>query len=489
MRQTLKIGCAKEPYHTGYVDRERPPRVRGAVIFLRVTAGNGDTVTEKRVVSIGLSVPRKEGRQMGFRIYYDGLNLALQRGTGIATYTRMLMNEARDLGHSVGAVYTVPTPPAKNTALREISFYDPYHVELSGLLERWIDVRDQLRSFFGIEPVRVEQTGIVITDNFRRSMPTHDDIFAARHLFGRARWHFLKTRGFVNLKFDPQPDIFHCTYQMPLLCKSACNVYTIHDLVPLRLPFATRDNKRLAYRLLQGVAAKADHIVTVSENSKNDIMKYLGVEENRITNTYQSVEFPREYVERSSDVVAYPSCVGNLPLVLVTFGGWRNEGEVALIERRLEQEGAGRGIKRRIYRLDYVSLLMLVTIIRGACALIFPSLYEWFGLPVLEAMLLGTPVVTSGVSSLPEVAGDAALLVNPYEVDEIARAIGKIVEDADLRSELSARGRTQAAVFSVERYRGRVAQLYERFGTFPVAPDQNVTPLPIKGLGRNNRID
>jgi glycosyltransferase involved in cell wall biosynthesis len=459
---------------------------------------------------------------MGLRIYYDGLNLALQRGTGIATYTRILMNEARDLGHSVSAVYSVPTPPAKNTALREISFYDPCHAELSRLLERWIDVRDQLRSFFGIEPVRVEQTGIVITDNFRRSMPTHDNIFAARHLFGRARWHFLKTRRFVNLKFDPQPDIFHCTYQMPLLCKSACNVYTIHDLVPLRLPFATRDNKRLAYRLLQGVAAKADHIVTVSENSKNDIMKYLGVEENRITNTYQSVEFPREYVERSTDVVAeelqgsfgleygkyllfygalepkknvgrlidaYLSSGVNLPLVLVTSGGWGNEDEVASIERRREQERAGRGIRRRIYRLDYVSLLMLVTIIRGACALIFPSLYEGFGLPVLEAMLLGTPVVTSGVSSLPEVAGDAALLVNPYEVDEIARAIGKIVEDADLRSELSARGRTQAAVFSVERYRGRVAQLYERFGTFPVAPDQNVTPLPIKGLGRNNRID
>lgn len=64
---------------------------------------------------------------MGLRIYYDGLNLALQRGTGIATYTRMLMNKARDLGHSVSAVYSVPIPPAKNPALREISFYDPHH--------------------------------------------------------------------------------------------------------------------------------------------------------------------------------------------------------------------------------------------------------------------------------------------------------------------------------------------------------------------------
>jgi glycosyltransferase involved in cell wall biosynthesis len=431
---------------------------------------------------------------MGLRIYYDGLNLALQRGTGIATYTRLLMNKARDLGHSVSAVYSVPTPPAKNPALREISFYDPHHAaEVSRLGWRWLDARDQFRSLFGIQPVRVEQTNVVITDNFRSRMPEHDNIFAARNLFGSARWHFLKTRRFVNLKFDTQPDIFHCTYQMPLRSTSARNVYTIHDLVPLRLPFTTEDNKKFTYRLLQKVAAKADHIVTVSENSKLDIMKYLGVEEGRITNTYESVEFPCDCVEKSSDVVAeelqgslgleygkyllfygalepkknvgrlidaYFSSGVNLPLVLVTSGGWGNEGEIALIERQREQARANRRIKRRIYRLDYVSLPTLVSIIRGARALIFPSLYEGFGLPVLEAMLLGTPVVTSRVSSLPEVAGDAALLVNPYEVGEIARAIGKIAEDADLRTELSARGRVQAKVFSIERYRERVGQLY-----------------------------
>jgi glycosyltransferase involved in cell wall biosynthesis len=244
---------------------------------------------------------------------------------------------------------------------------------------------------------------------------------------------------------------------------------------------------------LQKVATKADHIVTVSENSRNDIIKFLGVDEHRITNTYQSVEFPSECVEKATDVIAeelqgsfgleygkyllfygalepkknvgrlidaYFSSGVKLPLVLAASGGWGNEAEIALIERQREQERTDRRIRRRIYRLDYVSLPMLVSIIRGACALIFPSLYEGFGLPVLEAMLLGTPVVTSSVSSLPEVAGDAALLVNPYEVSDIARAIGQIVEDADLRAELTARGRVQANVFSVERYRERVGQLY-----------------------------
>lgn len=398
---------------------------------------------------------------MGLRIYYDGLNLALQHGTGIATYTRMLMNYARDSGHSVGAVYAVPTPLSKNAALREISFYDPHHAAtLSKWGGLWVDARDQFRTlFFDIEPVRVEETGIVITDNFRSRMPVHDSIFAVRGLFGNANWHFRKTRRFTNLKFDTQPDIFHCTYQLPLCCKSACNVVTIHDLVPLRLPFATQDNKRFTYRLLQDVAAKADHIVTVSENSKKDIMEYLGVEEHRITNTYESVEFPPDCVEKSTDLIAaelegalgleygkyllfygalepkknvarlidaYFSSGVKLPLVLVTSGGWGNEAEVALIERRGEQERFNEQIKQHIYRLDYVSRPMLVTLIRGACALIFPSLYEGFGLPVLEAMQLGTPVVTSRVASLPEVAGDAALLVNPYEVSDIARESGRL---------------------------------------------------------------
>jgi glycosyltransferase involved in cell wall biosynthesis len=105
---------------------------------------------------------------------------------------------------------------------------------------------------------------------------------------------------------------------------------------------------------------------------------------------------------------------------------------------------------------------MLVTLIRGARAVVFPSLYEGFGLPVLESMLLGTPVVTSRTSSLPEIAGDAALYVNPYETDDIARAIKTITADAGLRAELSERGRAQAELFSVARYRDRVAALYDQ---------------------------
>jgi glycosyltransferase involved in cell wall biosynthesis len=155
----------------------------------------------------------------------------------------------------------------------------------------------------------------------------------------------------------------------------------------------------------------------------------------------------------------------DVPLVLVAGEGWHNEAETTLLDELRENEPRSPGLnrprlRRRVRRFRYVRPSTLITLIRGARAIVFPSLYEGFGLPVLEAMTLGTPVVTSRESSLPEIAGDAALLVNPYDADDIARAITTIVNDADLRAELSRRGRSQAAKFSVERYRERVEALY-----------------------------
>jgi glycosyltransferase involved in cell wall biosynthesis len=150
----------------------------------------------------------------------------------------------------------------------------------------------------------------------------------------------------------------------------------------------------------------------------------------------------------------------DVPLVLVVAGGWQNEAEMKLLAEQSETNGSPNRSRRRIHRLDYVSFPTLVTLIRGARAVVFPSLYEGFGLPVLESMVLGTPVVASGESSLPEIAGDAALLVDPYDTEQIARGITTIVNDGDLRAELSRRGRAQAAKFSIDRYRERVEALY-----------------------------
>ncbi len=433
---------------------------------------------------------------MSRRIYFDGLNLSLERGTGIATYTRMLAQVVRDLGQEIGVVYGLPQRPAKNLLLREISFFDTREGPPVVFPKQvWDAICDLLRSPLGVQPSVVNLTGTVITDQFQDRLPLQDHMFVARNLFANARRYFSVSGRFTQLTFDTAPDIFHCTYQLPLHAKRACNVYTIHDLVPLRLPFTTLDNKRLTYRLLRKIAAEADHIVTVSENSKRDIIQLLGVEEERVTNTYEAVEFPRELAERPDDLVAeqlrgsygldlqeyllfygalepkknvgrlidaYMLSAVDIPLVITGAVGWGNKTEAKMLEE-LRAGGHGQG-SRRIHHFEYVSIPMLVTLIRGARAVLFPSLYEGFGLPVLEAMLLGTPVVTSRTSSLPEIAGDAALYVNPYDIDSIAEAIKTITADEGLRIELSRRGRVQAGLFSVARYRERVASLYERIG-------------------------
>ena len=183
----------------------------------------------------------------------------------------------------------------------------------------------------------------------------------------------------------------------------------------------------------------------------------------RFGGTAAYVVEPKKNVGRL--VEAYLASSVDVPLVLVAGEGWQNEQEATLLEEvsdnsPLLTESNRSRLKRRVCRFRYMRSSNLVTLIRGARAVVFPSLYEGFGLPVLEAMVLGTPVVTSRESSLPEVAGEAALLVDPYNADDIARAITIIVNDAELRADLSRRGRTQAAKFSVERYRERVQALY-----------------------------
>jgi glycosyltransferase involved in cell wall biosynthesis len=106
---------------------------------------------------------------------------------------------------------------------------------------------------------------------------------------------------------------------------------------------------------------------------------------------------------------------------------------------------------------------------RGARALLFPSLFEGFGLPVLEAMTLGTPVLTSNVTSLPEVAGDAALLVDPRDNAAIAEGIRTLDADTDLLRHLAARGKAQAERFTMAAYTARIAELYRRIVGAPPA--------------------
>ncbi len=155
-----------------------------------------------------------------------------------------------------------------------------------------------------------------------------------------------------------------------------------------------------------------------------------------------------------------------LPLVLVMGSGWGNEREAKLLNdqqvREAESSRRHTPVRRHLIRFEYVTRSMLVTLIRGARSVLFPSLYEGFGLPVLESMALGTPVLTSNTSSLPEVAGAAAVQVDPYDRAAISSAIRMLAEDDALCQELSVKGLAQASLFSPERYKERINDLYNK---------------------------
>src|SRR5215213_4154406 len=156
------------------------------------------------------------------------------------------------------------------------------------------------------------------------------------------------------------------------------------------------------------------------------------------------------------------------PLVIVGKRAWKSDEELRLLYddhvKYLVQEGSILRTRHRIMMLDYVPFRLLVNLIRGARAVLFPSLYEGFGLPALEAMLLGTPVVTSNTASMPEVVGDAAITVDPYDVAALVRAIQAVDGDPELRARLAEAGPRRAAYFSPERYAARLESLYGGLG-------------------------
>ena len=286
----------------------------------------------------------------------------------------------------------------------------------------------------------------------------------------------------------------HWTYPLPIRLEGARNIYTLHDLVPLRLPYTTLDNKRMYLRLLRGCLRWGDHICTVSDSSRRDILQLLDAPAHRVTNTYQASQLaaapgetndpqglaawlgglfglrpggyflfygalePKKNIGRLLE--AYLSSGITMPLLLVGGRAWKSEGELRLIQPRpgspLQQQEAG-----KVQQLDYVPSAWLAGLIRGARAVVFPSLYEGFGLPVLEAMQAGTPVLTSRESSLPEIAGNAAILADPYSTRSIAEALRRLAEDDGLCRQLAAAGSAQAELFNIARYEERLQSMYD----------------------------
>lgn len=417
---------------------------------------------------------------MTITIGLDGHNLALSAGTGIATYARTLHGTIVRFGWETFGLFDIDV--GTDPELSEILFFE----RLMATAKRKAPALHKLKTRFGVLPPLVEvELGSVDLGPIGERIPAFDRIVSGRDLFRAAYQHFRRTGALAAVRLKRPPDIMHWTYPMPVRIEGVPNVYTVHDLVPLRMPYMTLDDKRVHHALVRACALAAERICTVSRISAEELVQLCPEAAPKIVTTYQTCDISgggtdapeeEEVVVRSLGL--RPGCyflyygalepkknVGRLieahvrsgtetPLVIVTGRSWNSEGERALIDGM-------RGHTDKLIVLEYMPRGILQALVRNAKAVTFPSLHEGFGLPVLEAMQLGVPVLTGNTGGVVEVAGDAGLLVDPYDVADIRRGISRLDQDGAYRKTLIEKGFVQARKFSADRYGGVMHHLYE----------------------------
>ena len=286
------------------------------------------------------------------------------------------------------------------------------------------------------------------------------------------------------------PQLFHTPhYVLPALtpCRS---VVTIHDCIHLVFPQYLQGRLARTYARSSFWTAvhRASRILTVSEASKRDILRFFPVPHEKVTVIYNAiadhfyhqppeteVEQVRERYQLHERFVMYAGNVKphkNLERLIDAFVLLRKSPGYDDLKLLITGSEISRyaTLRRAVHRhnlhkhvrfLGYQSELTLAVLYRLADVFVFPSLYEGFGLPPLEAMASGTPVVVSNASSLPEVVGDAGVLVNPYDVASIADGIRRVLEDSTLREELRGRGLARARAFSWPESVKRIRDIYQ----------------------------
>lgn len=283
-------------------------------------------------------------------------------------------------------------------------------------------------------------------------------------------------------------DVLHSTHHtLPLAGVPCRRVVTIHDVTFFRIPERYPPVRRFYMQAMTRLGARvADAIIVPSNAVRNDVVRTLRVPQSKVTTVYEAAasQFVRidggaaGAVAREYGInCPYVLGVGSLEpgknharlihamralrdegiehrLVLVGQKAWKFEDVFALVDRL--------GMSDRVVYLGYVKDEHLPALYSGAAAFAFPSLYEGFGLCIVEAMACGVPVLTSNISATAEVAGDAALLVDPLSVDAIRDGLRSLLENEGLRADLAARGLERASQFSWRRAGDETHAVYSR---------------------------
>ena len=282
-----------------------------------------------------------------------------------------------------------------------------------------------------------------------------------------------------------KPDVFHCQYIKPPFVKTR-TVVTIHDLAHEHYPkfFHPLEAMRMK-TLVRWTAGRADHILTVSEFSAADISRRCDVPREKITVAYQAAapDFrPRdktqcqEHIARNygidSPFILYVGRIQarkNLPRLVEAYARLRKQGTDATLvmvgkkdwqSEQVLMKIKDLGLENQVIFPGFVPFADLPLFYNAAEVFIFPSVFEGFGLPVLESMASGVATITSFGSSLEEVAGDGALLIDPNDTESITRALAKLLGDADLRRGLASRGLKRSAEFSAGELTEKTLDVY-----------------------------
>lgn len=314
----------------------------------------------------------------------------------------------------------------------------------------------------------------------------------------RAALHRMVRYGVVSPKriFDPRRfDVFHCPHlALPPkdLTGDLPRVVTVYDLIPVTRPdFVSPQQTSVLQKLLDGIDVERDWVISISEFTKMEFCEQTGMAPKRVVvvplaadNSFHPVADPqvisatraRYHIPDGQYLLclAAPQPRKNLTQLIRSFFRLLDEQQLPdtylvlagsqeqgwMYDEILNVAASSAEHQSRLIFTGYVADEDLPALYSGALAFVFPSLYEGFGLPVLEAMACGTPVITSNTTSLPEVAGDAALSVDPMNVDDIGTAMSNVISDSSLRGELRRKGLMRATEFSWQRNAELTAKVY-----------------------------
>ncbi|WP_154223984.1 glycosyltransferase family 4 protein [Marinicella rhabdoformis] len=423
------------------------------------------------------------------KILVDGFNLNLKKGSGIKTYGITLLDAYSSMDNQVDVLLDNEFTTGKNVILDEVNLFDQDEIRPKSKFKFQL-----LNNIKALSYLIRKRSGHLIKPQVTEPDPMNylSQVSGSRYqyienipdVFHSANRLFAVTKKVTSLKLKQKPDIFHLTTPWPVKVPGVKTVVTIHDLIPLKVPFTTLDMKNHFYHLFKWAAESADMIFSVSEHTKKDIMEIYGIPEEKIQVTYQSYKKSDVVTTEEDDSIylkakklaaqKYVLFVGNIEpkknikaliqamayipkgykLAVVGRKAWMHESQLSDLTRYLK--------KKEYVFLDYVSEEELSMLYKNALCMVFPSLYEGFGLPVLEAMAHDCPVICSNVSSLPEVGGDAALYVNPYKFTEIRDKLKEVISNEELRRGMIEKGRDRVSFFSPENYVKRLNQAYEK---------------------------